>query len=150
LCVQPAGKRNPIYHFYESVSTNSQGQVGNFGDKHYKCHHGNHKVITVTRAMKHSLNGKRLLLLFTDIVSHKPIVGLVGHLKTHFPAMYRLYIILKDRTDPPTDDELAIASAEKVLDTESANAYLGRVEATSANLLSMFAKQSQENAVSKI
>ena len=100
--------------------------------------------------MKHSLNGKWLLLLFTYIVSHKPIVGLVGHLKTHFPAMYRLYIILKDRTHPPTDDELAIASAEKVLDTESANAYLERVEATSANLLSMFAKQSRENAVSKI
>ena len=64
--------------------------------------------------------------------------------------MYRLYIILKDRTDPPTNDELAIASAEKVLDTETANAYLGRVEAASANLLSLFAKQSQENAVSKI
>jgi len=64
--------------------------------------------------------------------------------------MYRLYVILKDRTDPPTDDELAIASTAKVLDTESANAYLGQVEAASANLLSMFAKQSQENAVSEI
>ena len=100
--------------------------------------------------MKYSLNGKQLLLLFTDIVSHKPIVGLVGHLKTQFPAMYRLYIILKDRTDPPTNDELAIASAEKVLDAGSANAYLGQVGVASANLLSMFAKQSQENAVSKI
>ena len=100
--------------------------------------------------MKYSLNGKQLLLLFTDIISHKSIAGLVRHIKTHFPAMYRLYIILKDRTEPPTDDELAIASAEKVLDTEAANAYLGRVEAASANLLSLFAKQSQENAVSKI
>ena len=100
--------------------------------------------------MKYSLNGKQPLLLFTDTVSHKSLAGLVGHLKTHFPAMYRLYIILKDRTGPPTDDELAIASAEKVLDTEAANAYLGRVEAASANLLSLFAKQSQENVVSKI
>jgi hypothetical protein len=64
--------------------------------------------------------------------------------------MYRLYIILKDQTDPPTNNELAIASAEKVLDTEAANTYLGRVEAASANLLSLFAKQSQENAMSKI
>ena len=63
--------------------------------------------------------------------------------------MYKLYIILKDCSSPPTDDELAIASAEKVLDAEVANAYFRKMEA-SANLLSMFAKQSQENAVSKI
>ncbi|KAF8126752.1 hypothetical protein EV363DRAFT_1524320, partial [Boletus edulis] len=82
-------KRNPIYHFYESVSTNSRGEVGNSGDRHYKCYHGNRKVITVTRAMKYSVN------------------GLVGHLKTHAQAMYRLYVILKDRTEPPTTDDLA-------------------------------------------
>lgn len=129
LVQKPARKkRNPIYHFYESVSTNSQGQVGNFGDKHYKCYHGNRKVITVTRAMKYSLN------------------GLVGHLKTHFSAMHRLYLIMKDRTDPPTDEELAIASGKKVLDEKAAKSYLGRVKAPSANLVSMFAKQPQENA----
>jgi hypothetical protein len=98
--------------------------------------------------MKYSLNSKQLLLLFTNIISHKSIAGLVGHIKTHFPTMYRLYIILKDWTKPPTDDKLAIASTEKVLDAEAANAYL--VEVASANLLSMFAKQSQENSVSKI
>jgi hypothetical protein len=64
--------------------------------------------------------------------------------------MYRLYLVLKDRTNPPTEEELAIASAEKVLDAETANAYLGRVEVASANLLSIFAKQSLENAVSTV
>jgi hypothetical protein len=64
--------------------------------------------------------------------------------------MYRLFVILKDRSDPPTDEELAIASGEKVLDADAANTYLGRAEVASANLLSMFAKQSQENAVSKM
>jgi len=98
--------------------------------------------------MKYSLNGKELLLLFTNIISHKSITGLVGHIETHFPTMYRLYIILKDWTEPPTDDELAIASTEKVLDVEADNTYL--MEAASANLLSMFVKQSQENSVSKI
>jgi len=98
--------------------------------------------------MKYSLNGKQPLLLF--IVSQKSIVGLVGHLKRHFPAMHRLYMVLKDHTEPLTDDELAKASTEKVLDTEVANAYLRRVEVASANLLSMFTKQSQENKVSKI
>ena len=152
LYVQPAGKQNPIYHFYESVSTNAQGQVGNIGDKHYKCFHGNHKVITVTRAIKYSLNGKRSLLLCANIVTQASsiLVGLVGHLKTHFPAMYRLYLVLKDRTNPPTDEDLAIASRKKILDAETANSYLGQVEAASANLLSMFAKQSQEHAVSEI
>ena len=99
--------------------------------------------------MKYSLNGKPPFP-FAGIISQKFIIGLIGHLKTHFPAMHRLYNILKDSTDPPTDDELAIASGKKVLDAEAANAYLGRVETASANLLSMFAKQSQENAVSKI
>jgi hypothetical protein len=102
--------------------------------------------------MKYSLNGRQPLLLFTDTISHKSLTGLVGHLKMHFPAMYRLYIILKDQTDPdpPTNDELAISSTEKVLDMEAANTYLRRVEAALANLLSLFAKQLQENAVSKI
>ncbi|KAI9569187.1 hypothetical protein HD554DRAFT_2020899 [Boletus coccyginus] len=58
LHVQLAGKRNPIYHFYESVSMNSHREVGNPGDTHYKCHHGTCKVIMVTRAMKHNVNGK--------------------------------------------------------------------------------------------
>ena len=65
--------------------------------------------------------------------------------------MYRLYIIMKSRTDPPTNEELAIACGKKVLDTEAANSYFGQVKvASSANLLSMFAKQSQVNVVSKV
>ena len=65
--------------------------------------------------------------------------------------MYRLYIIMKNRTDPPTDEELEIACSKRVLDTDAANSYLGQVEVvSSANLLSIFAKQSQENAVSKV
>ena len=149
LDVQPAGKRNPIYHFYESVSMNSHGEVGNPGDRHYKCHHGTRKVITVTHAMKYSVNGNNLSF-FVQMSSQTSIAGLVGHLKTHFQAMYRLYVILKDRTEPPTPDDLGIASGTKVLDAEVANAYLGRVEAASANLLSMFARQSHENAASII
>ena len=58
---------------------------------------------------------------------------------------------MKNRTDPPTDEELEIACGKRVLDTDAANSYLGQVEvASSANLLSIFAKQSQENAVSKV
>ena len=70
LHVQPAGKQNPIYHFYESVSLNSHREVGNPGDRHYKCHHGTHKVITVTRAMKYNVNGKQPLFICTDVLSN--------------------------------------------------------------------------------
>jgi hypothetical protein len=70
LDVQPAGKRNPIYHFYESVSMNSHREVGSPGDSHYKCHHGTRKVITVTRAMKYSVNGKQPLFFCTDVLSN--------------------------------------------------------------------------------
>lgn len=55
--------------------------------------------------------------------------------------MYKLYIILKDHSSLPTNDELAIASTEKVLDAEVVNAYFREIEA-STNLLSMFTKQS--------
>ncbi|KAN0130680.1 hypothetical protein V8E53_011573 [Lactarius tabidus] len=50
-------KQNPIYLFYEVVCQNASGMVGDPGDKHYKCYHGNRKVLTITRAMKSSLNG---------------------------------------------------------------------------------------------
>jgi hypothetical protein len=40
-------------NYAKSVSTNSQGQVGNFGEKRYKST----MVIAVT--MKYSLNGKQ-------------------------------------------------------------------------------------------
>jgi hypothetical protein len=57
--------------------------------------------------------------------------------------MYRLYIIMKNRTDPPTNEELETACSKKVLDMDVANSYLGQVEvASSANLLSIFVKQS--------
>jgi len=65
--------------------------------------------------------------------------------------MFRLYLNMKNRTEPPTEEELTIASGEKGMDEEAAKLYLRKVEvASSANLLSMFAKQSQDNAVSEI
>ena len=56
--------RNPIYYFYEKVERDAKGSIGNVGDKHYKCSHGNRKVLTITKAMKSSLNGKFLVFMF--------------------------------------------------------------------------------------
>jgi hypothetical protein len=76
------------------------------------------------------------------------LVGLTGHLKTHFPAMYRLYLILKDRNEPPTDEEKAIASGKQVLDPSKAAEYLGQLERASANIVEAFRQQHQNAAVS--
>jgi hypothetical protein len=37
---------------------NQAGNVGEPGDKHYRCYHGNHKIITVTKASKASQTGE--------------------------------------------------------------------------------------------
>ena len=64
--------------------------------------------------------------------------GLIGHLRTHFPTMFCLYLILKDCDAPPTVEEQEIASGRKA---DAVANYLGWVETASANILSMFAKQ---------
>ena len=59
--------------------------------------------------------------------------------------MFRLYLIHKDHDDPPTVEEQEIASGRKA---DAVADYLGRVETASANILSMFAKQHEREAVS--
>ena len=127
LHVQLAGKQNPIYHFYETVSTNLHGEVGNSSDRHYKCYHGNHKVITVIHAMKYSVNGKQPLCFRTDIYSQTSDI----HCRLSWTPQDALSSHV--HTEPPTTDDLMIACMKKVLDMEAANAYLGGVEVTSTN-----------------
>jgi hypothetical protein len=55
--------------------------------------------------------------------------------------MYQLYLILKSRRTPPTEDELKIAQGKKVLDPDTAAAYLTQLEQASANLVDAFNKQ---------
>ncbi|KAM6491683.1 hypothetical protein JOM56_012845 [Amanita muscaria] len=123
-----AARRNPVYFFYELVSQNTSGQMGDPGDKHYKCYHGNRRILTVTKLMKSNLN------------------GLINHLKTHFPAMHRLYLILKDREESPTPDEIAVASGKKVIDPKSEADYLRRLEDATDNIRKAFAAQEAQAA----
>jgi hypothetical protein len=74
-------------------------------------------------------------------------IGLIGHIKAHFPAMYRLYLVLKGRKELPTDDEIAIASGKKTLDPAKAAEYLIKLEKASATLVDVFAQQNQRAAV---
>ena len=55
--------------------------------------------------------------------------------------MYWLYLILKSRGTPPTEDELKMARGEKVLDLAAAAAYVTQLEQASTNLVDTFNKQ---------
>ena len=82
--------------------------------------------------MKFSLNG--VLSLTWSILIFQPhaiIPGLVGHLKNHFPTMYWLYELLKVHSDPPTQDELDMASGKKKLGGPAAHAYVSQLEKAS-------------------
>ena len=61
--------------------------------------------------------------------------------------MYRLFLVLKDRDEPPTEDEIAIASRKKTLDPMKAAEYLVKLEKASATLVDALAKQNQQGAV---
>ena len=72
---------------------------------------------------------------------------MIGHIKHGFPAMYRLYILLKGRDEPPTPDEIAIASGRKVLDPSKAAAYLDELEKASTTIVNLFHRQAEQTKV---
>ena len=66
---------------------------------------------------------------------------LVNNLWVHVKPMYHLYCILKDRDEPPTFDEIAIASGKKVLDGHAEAEYLKKLEKASENIKKAFKDQ---------
>ena len=62
--------------------------------------------------------------------------------------MYNLYCILKDHDQPPTPDEIAIASGKKLLDGCTKAEYLKRLETSSENIKKAFEDQKARAAVS--
>lgn len=76
------------------------------------------------------------------------LLGLVNHLRVHFPAMYRLYLVLKEQSEEPDHDDTAIAQGKKPLDPAKASEYLQQLKKASANITQMFAQQGQCAAVS--
>lgn len=88
---------NSVYLFYEEVikevSINSNDIEGNQGDKHYKCYHWQHKILTITKAMQSSLNSKCIFwLCYTVLILW--MTGLIGHIKNHFPQPCFAYIYI--------------------------------------------------------
>ncbi|KAF8184311.1 hypothetical protein K438DRAFT_2161513, partial [Mycena galopus ATCC 62051] len=119
--------KNPIYLFYETVTKNENGNVGDPGDKHYKCRHGNRKIITITRVMRYN------------------VTKLVNHLESSFPIMYRLFLALYTRKDEcPTQAEIDLAQGNVPADTAAAKVYLGTVESTTASILKSLEVQAKK------
>jgi hypothetical protein len=61
--------------------------------------------------------------------------------------MYRLFLLLKDRNEPPTEDEIAIGAGKKVLDPTAANEYLVQLEKSSSKLIDALHKQNERTVV---
>ncbi len=79
------------------------------------------------------------LVFHTYLLSNYQIPkALVNHLKHHFPAMHRLYTILHERKESPTEEEIEIANGTKVLDVKSAMNYLKKLELASENIVQAF------------
>ncbi|KAK0437750.1 uncharacterized protein EV420DRAFT_1280417 [Desarmillaria tabescens] len=123
-------KKSAIHYFFELVHVDAKGNTiqGASGDKHYHCYHGNRKIITILGTSRSNLT------------------TLVNHLKHHFPAMHRLYTILHERKDSPTEEEIEIANGTKVLDVKSAMNYLKKLELASKNIVQAFQRQTVQAA----
>ena len=61
--------------------------------------------------------------------------------------MFRLYCILKDRAEPPTAEEIAVASGKQALDPMHEVEYVKKLEAASVNIRKAFAAQAAQAAV---
>ena len=64
--------------------------------------------------------------------------------------MYQLYSILKDHDEPPTPDEIDIASARRQLDWKAEAEYLQKLEKSSENIKKAFQNQQARAIVSEI
>jgi hypothetical protein len=100
------------------------------------------------QAMKSSLNGN-IPIFFLNFMLNLVIdyVGLMGHLKKHFPAMYQLHLFLKDQGLPATEEKKAIAAGQQVLDLPKAAEYIGQLEGASVSIAEVFKQQHQHTEV---
>ena len=142
-------KRSPVYLFYEIVANGSDGTLGDDGDVHYCCLHGTHKVCTIKRSMRSNLNGAFCICYISNF-RLTIILVLVNNLRVHIKPMYRLYCILKDREDPPTPNDIAIASGKKMLDANTEAEYLKKFNNASGNIKKAFEDQLARGRVREI
>lgn len=136
---------NPIYLFYENVEQNSNREVGNPGDKHYKCLYRNMKILTITKKMKYSLNGE---LTVTQIsLGSLLFIGLIGNLRSVSILMHCLYLAMKKcLPNQITAEVIAITLGKNVLDPGVMSKFLRKLESANTTIQSAFEKQVEATA----
>jgi hypothetical protein len=67
--------------------------------------------------------------------------ALVNNLCVHIKPMYQIYCILKDQDEPPTPDEIAVASRKQQLDGKAKAKYLQKLKKLSENIKKAFQDQ---------
>jgi hypothetical protein len=73
---------------------------------------------------------------------------LIGNLKSASALMYRLYLAMKEQSlDKVTQEEIMIASGQKVLDPGEAAKFLDELESTNGDIRRAFEKQAETAAV---
>jgi hypothetical protein len=77
------------------------------------------------------------------------LLVLINNLRVHLRPMHRLYCILKDREEPPTPDEIAIAAGKKKLDGNTEAEYIKKLESASENIKKAFEDQQARAGVSE-
>lgn len=61
--------------------------------------------------------------------------------------MHKLYLTLQGCPEPPTEDEIAIASRKKILDPNAADAYLQKLQHAQTGIAELFNQQRLRSAV---
>ncbi len=74
---------------------------------------------------------------------------MTGHIRTHFQAMHDLFLVMKSR-DAPTSDEILMASGKKTFDNSLQAEYLKIIEEQASGIKEAFAKQQAKAAVSDV
>jgi hypothetical protein len=69
------------------------------------------------------------------------LIGLIGHLQSHFKPLFNLYTALKGRNTPPSADEIAFASGSKEFTGQDQAEYLKAIEVRASTLASAFLRQ---------
>ena len=78
------------------------------------------------------------------------LLGLVGHLRSHFKPLFNLYMVLKDRETPPTEDKMAFASGSKEFTGQDQAEYVKALETRASTIASAFFRQKQTEMVSYV
>ena len=75
-------------------------------------------------------------------------LGLIGHLKSHFPPLHQLFLYMKLRTEhPPTSEEIQFASGQKSFDPSIHAEYLQKLDVQTSGIKEALVKQKAKAAV---